>query len=452
MKTKSLPTLLLLAALGLNLSSFGQWVAQGGAGFTGTDVAYTSIGIAKNDTPVIAFRDNGFAGGKATVMHYANNSWTSLGGAGFTAGAVKGVSLAVDSATQSVYVAYLDTLAGLSVSKFNGTSWGFIGATGIATGTPDQIQLMIAGNGTPYLGYRDANGTNKTNLKKFSGGSWSTVGAANFSAAAEGVAFAIDHSGVPYCAASLAGGAGLIVQKFDGSNWVTVGNAGFDTALSLSKISIAIANNNQPYIALTKNNSANSIAAWAFNGTAWIGNTVVSATRGQGVSLVVSKQGVPFASYNDYGASNKATVAYYSGGSWHVLGNADFSGSTAKSLSLAVNSLGYALVGYQDVASGSAATVEKYLYLAGINETSGLADFRLYPNPNTGRFRITYKGTQTGEVQLTVTNMMGQTIWTEMRSAGNDVEEINLAGVEKGLYTLQVKTADGIANTLVEIE
>jgi hypothetical protein len=452
MKSKNLLFLLAFATLTSSLHLSAQWQPLGGAGFTGTDVAHTSITITGSSTPVVGFRDNGFAGGKLSVMEYTGSSWTSLGNAGFSPGNVTEVWMTSDSATGTPHVAYLDSLSGLTVAKYNGTSWGFIGGSSIASGTPDQILLVIAGNGTPYLGYRDASGTSKTNVKKYSGGSWSSVGSANFSGAAEGVSFAVDHQGVPYSAASLTGGLGMQVQKFNGSNWVNVGNPGFDTALTLTKVSIAVGANNQPYVALTKSTSPNQIVLWTYNGSAWVqvgGN--VTTTRGQGVALVISKQGRPYIAYDDFGVSNKATVAYLNGSTWSTFGNADFSGSTAKSLSLAINNAGDGYVAYQDLANSSAATVQKISHVTGIEETGGLTEFKIYPNPSSGKFQINYKSAQAEEVQLSITNMMGQPVWQETRTNSNGTEFIDLTGVAVGLYTLQVKTNIGIENRLVEI-
>ena len=64
---------------------------------------------------------------------------------------------------------------------------------------PEYTSIAIDGSGVPYVVYEDYGNGNKATVMKYSGGAWTTVGNAGFSA---GVAIytsiAIDGSGVPY--------------------------------------------------------------------------------------------------------------------------------------------------------------------------------------------------------------------------------------------------------------
>lgn len=458
MKSKSLPLLLLAAALGLGSPSFAQpWQHVGTPGFSSGGVERTSLAIGANDMPIVAFRDNSASGnGKLTVMKYSSGSWSNMG-TNISTNAVWEVSLATDSATGTPYVAYVDSVLSVCVVKYNGSSWTAVGSAGITTNNQaDLVKMLVAGDGTPYIGFRDGNQSYLSNMMKYSGGSWSLVGTGNFSSVAAGAAsFAIDHNGTPYAASAGSGFPETIqLQKFNGSNWITVGAMDFDTSSFATNISLAIAPNNQPYVGLTYHDGSYQVKAWTYNGSSWlrVGGDVTT-TDAEEVNIVVSKQGVPLVSYSDYdNLTYKITVSKFIGGVWSALGNTNFTAARADYSSLAVNSVGDVFVAYEDYGNAYGATVDEYLHNVGIHEANGLTAFNLYPNPNTGKFQISFKAAQAGDVQLSVTNMMGQQVWQDTRSASNGTESIDLSSVAKGLYTLQVKTTAGAENRLVEIK
>ena len=456
MKIRNLSFGFMISALVCSLPSFGQWQIVGTPGFTGNSVASPSMTII-GDTPVIGYRDNGFNGGKATVQMYVNNAWTDIGLGGFSINAVSEVSMASDSATGTPYIAYIDTALGFTVSQYDGFAWAYLGLSGFY-GAGDQISLVIAGNGTVYIGYRDTL-TKKANMQMFTSGSgWSQLGAANFSSAGGNVvAFAVDHFGVPYAATSLNNGGGIQVQKYNGSSWVTVGNTGFDTAYLSTKISIAIGANNEPYVALTSQNSPYAADVWTFNGTSWTnGNASTNTTNAKYVSIAVTNLGAPVLSYVDNNSGSKASVSVFNGSSWAPLGTADFSSGGIATPSLALSNNGTVYVGYVDLANGNAATVETHSAPGApansINEVSGLASFKLYPNPTDGQFQISYQSIKTGDVVLSATDMLGQTVWQQTSTAGSEAISVDLSSVAKGLYVLQVIAPEGSAKQLVEIK
>jgi hypothetical protein len=446
----------MLVALLTGGRSFGQWQHVGAAGFASGAAANISMVIGKNDTPIVGFRDNGAGGGKATVMYYTNNTWISMGNTGFSPNAVNEVSMAADTARNNIYIAYIDSVAGVTVAQYNGTGWTLLGAPGFTANTQsDNLKMLVAPDGTPYLGFLDDNQSYKANMMKYTGGSWSQVGTTNFSTlAGYKVAFAIDRNNVPYAAiASSSYPETVEVQKFDGASWVDVGTTAFDTSSYGTKIALAIDTNNRPYVAMTANASPYAAHVWGYNGSRWvmIGGPA-TAGDAEELNLAISGKNLPVLSYSDYANSSyKASVVYYNGVSWNSLGNTDFTAAEADFTSLAINSRNDVFVAYEDFANGNGPTVDEYLHNTGIHDAPGLAGFKLYPNPNNGKFRISYTATQPGETELSVSDMMGRIVWQDART-GNGTESIDLSSISTGLYTLQVKTTAGIETRLVEIK
>ena len=120
-------------------------------------------------------------------MKFNGSSWELVGSAGFSAGYVEHISLALD-ASGTPYVAYsdIDNNSGkASVMKFTGngtTGWELVGSAGFSTGQADSISLALDASGTPYVAYRDLTNVAKASVKKFNGSSWELVGSEGFSA------------------------------------------------------------------------------------------------------------------------------------------------------------------------------------------------------------------------------------------------------------------------------
>lgn len=107
-----------------------EWTAVGGPGLSSSQVYCTSLAIAADGTPYVAYQDM-FNGFKATVMKYTgadDTGWEAVGSPGFSAGAISDTSLAIDSGGMP-YVAYKDWGIGggkATVMKYTGagsTGW-----------------------------------------------------------------------------------------------------------------------------------------------------------------------------------------------------------------------------------------------------------------------------------------------------------------------------------------
>lgn len=85
--------------------------------------------------------------------------------------------------------------------------------------------------------------------------------------------------------------------------------------------------------------------------------------------------------------------------------------------------------------------------LVGTNDVIWLDQFRLYPNPNSGRFTVEMNGTPTNKVELALFNNLGQMVHTEIVDFGSGSlnKQFDFGGLlPAGLYTLRMQ-ADGSA-------
>ena len=82
-------------------------------------------------------------------------------------------------------------------------------------------------------------------------------------------------------------------------------------------------------------------------------------------------------------------------------------------------------------------------FLVGIEETSMKADFSIYPNPSNGNFNLKISTEMSKDFTLTITNMIGQNVYTEEISVNNEVlnKNMNFSHLEKGIYFVTLQNA-----------
>jgi hypothetical protein len=93
--------------------------------------------------------------------------------------------------------------------------------------------------------------------------------------------------------------------------------------------------------------------------------------------------------------------------------------------------------------------------VAGINiEESMLGQtLNLYPNPNSGNFRVEFEVEGLKEVEIRVMSLLGQTVYQSKPGnvSGTYREEIDLSSQAAGVYILQVISEDGTVSRRVTV-
>jgi len=80
--------------------------------------------------------------------------------------------------------------------------------------------------------------------------------------------------------------------------------------------------------------------------------------------------------------------------------------------------------------------------------------FEIYPNPNTSEFTIEINITQTENLDLKITNSLGQEIFTEKftQFKGNFEKQLDLSEYPVGIYNIQLMTEKGVITRQIIIE
>ena len=128
-----------------------------------------SLALDRQGMPWVAFRDRSDQFDRATVMRYYDAAWQAVGGPRFTAGATSFTSLAL-AADDTPYLAYVATVDPdqntqykATVVRFDGTSWQPVGPAGFsgASANDDGTVLALDANGRLYVAFRDGAVENK---------------------------------------------------------------------------------------------------------------------------------------------------------------------------------------------------------------------------------------------------------------------------------------------------
>ncbi|NMH28520.1 T9SS type A sorting domain-containing protein [Flavobacterium silvaticum] len=266
-----------------------------------------------------AFRDNYFDSG-ITVKKYDGTSWQTVGSPNLSNGPVAYLQLAI-ATDNSLYVCYYDAATGTGkAQKFNGTTWEIIGGASFSESYAFNPDIAIAPNGTPYVAYQDNATANKISVKKFNGTTWEAVGGLGISSGlGSNVNLDVDSQNRPIVAfkdGSFQGKA--TVQRFNGSTWEILGSAGF-TEGTVYTLSLAL-HNDIPYLAQAHNsNSGGILDVRHFNGSAWVFDGPASISYSNSANLSFSPSGVAYLSYMN--GFYQTEVRTFDGTNWNSAGN-----------------------------------------------------------------------------------------------------------------------------------
>lgn len=431
-----------------------QWAPIGSVAFSNSVAPITSVAIGKKDTPYVAFIDQDH-NDAVSVMKYNGSSWVYVGAPGFSNTVFQNpqeanLILKIDT-TGKPYVMYEDSLVPpFSVMTFNGSNWVFLDSAGLNIIGNDQayaLSMDIAPGGTPYIAFIDGNQSYKATVAEYTNGGWQVLGGARFTPGSADVpCLKIDKTGTPWIAYADGNVSGyLTVQKYNGSTWLLQGVEGFAYPDNYP-LSMAFDGNNIPYVAYSDNYNNDNASVKALVSGSWVavGDTDFSSDAAYYMDIQIASFGAPVVAYSDKANSYKATAQYFNGLNWVNLSTPDFSGGEADWVSLALTNTNVPVVAFSDAADGHQASA--YSFGPGvptaIEEVNNIAKLGVYPNPNQGVFNVNLSTTQPEEIQLSLFDMSGRTIWqcAPVNVSGAYTTTINLGNLEAGAYLLQTKS------------
>ena len=428
------------------------WQYVGKAGFSPGVASQNSLAFSPSGQPYLAF-ENYSDSNKMTIMKFDENNWVCVGDSVIPVGKGEYISLAFNPSSGQPYVAFQDKEDTLkaTVKKFDGTNWVYVGNPGFSTSYAYNLSLAFNQSGQPYVAFvdRDYAVLNKLTVMKFDGANWVYVGNAGFSAGqASDPCLAFSTTDEPYVAymdwisSPLKGAA---VMKFNGTNWQNVGNAGFSSGI-VHETKLAFNSIGQPYVAFVDDINGYRISVMKFDGSNWVYEGGAGFTTGtvDFISFAISLSDQPYVSYRDIEHTGKASVMKLTGNSWLNAGNAGFSTGNAACTSLAFNpNSGQPYLAFTDGSQiFEKASVMKFdSVLVSIDEPQKSEIF-LYPNPANANLTINIDNKNGDFKSIDVYDLRGNKIFaTETK---NNHIVLNVENYPVGIYLIKVNSEHSI--------
>lgn len=207
----------------ISLSSFSQvWEYFGDTSFSISPITSESINITTyKDTPFVVFSEVD-SGNRISVMKYNGANWVYVGAPAFSNTNASFNSIFIDT-NGVVYVSFKGQFARTEVMTYNGTSWVPYGG-GFAFSSISYCQNVRVNKDTVYVAYKQGT-TGGVCMKKYDGTSWVDVGLPNFSYGTN--IYSLDlkfYNDTPYVSyISIDSSYKVYVEKYNGSSWEVVG-------------------------------------------------------------------------------------------------------------------------------------------------------------------------------------------------------------------------------------
>jgi hypothetical protein len=437
----------LLGLLFISLFSFSadaqQWDTLGTALETNSSSADHNI-EAYNDTIYVAYVSF-FYGGKAIVKKYDGTTWQIVGTPGFSTAMTTKLDFKINSIGE-LYVAYRDDVnsRGITVMKYENSSWVPVGTVNISNGEATDPSLGFDAADVPYITY--VAGPNFPQLdiivKKFTGGSWSTVGppvySATFSSSSSQpreMDLAFSSTGVPYVAYAAGTGQGVGVKRLNTSgSWSIVGSSAIVTSPASSSPNLVFDSNDDLYLSCQDGANSFKTTVQKYSGAGWFAVGPVGFTTSSALyqEIALSSTGVPYVVQTQTTGTRNAVVYEYDGTNWNTLGGEPVIGSVEYTDMVISDDVVYII--YKQF---NTSYVLKYNLTTNIHKIPTLnQDITIYPNPT--KEQLTIEGVEGIELIriLTMDGKVMETITTTNNT-------ISVEALPQGIYTIEVITTEG---------
>lgn len=336
------------AQVGLN------WAVTDSANFTADSAHYSAMAISKSNGHIyVAYRDAATSN-KLTVRRFNGSSWSILGTAGISTGAVSNCAIAVSG--NIVYVAYSDESSSnrLRVMLYNGNTWSNDGATSLREAS--LISVAISPNNNVYVSCLDegySNGKVTVYERNNTNSTWSNITGTGLSAGlSSSIDMDIDYLGdvyVLYRDANASNKATLKKYDFSGSSWSTVGTEGFSTG-AISSCAIKIDKVGVPVISYVDAGLSNALKVYKRNGSSWAditGSLGVTGTNAENKLFITRDNSVVVGFKAGSGAFTIYKQETFSS-SWTNLGNPKGNTTTVSDISIDTDNSDKLYVGYTE--------------------------------------------------------------------------------------------------------
>ena len=310
---------------------------------------------------------------RLSVMKWDGTSWVYVGNPGISNGDIQDIFLSFDL-NNTPFISFRNNLTyKIIVLKYNSSAWINVGSSdGISPGSSDTSSMSFGLNNVPYIAYRDGNYQNKVSVMKWNGSAWVYVGnpgISEYGSYPKGVIVKISSNGIPYVGYNEEivpdNDFRIEAKKYDGSSWVNIGSPINITSSYLNNyldLDFSLDSNNVPYFAyrgIDDSSNFSRAVVKKLKNSSWadVCNPYFSDNYPISLSIDFDSNNIPYVAYGGI----VTVVKKCDGTNWTNVGGPGFSAgfSSDNRLNISTNNILY--VGYKDFANSNKATVMKYV-------------------------------------------------------------------------------------------
>jgi hypothetical protein len=292
-------------------------------------------------------------------------NWAVTDSSNFTADSATYSAMAVSKSNGHIYVAYRDAATSnkLTVRRFNGSTWSILGTAGISVGAVSHCAIAVSGN-VVYVAYSEATSGNRLRVMRYNGSSWSDDGAGSLRDASL-ISIVVSPNANVYVSCLDEGYSNGKVTVYERNNtsstWSNITGTGLSAGLS-SSIDMDVDYLGDVYVLYRDANAANkaTLKKYDLSATTWstVGTEGFSTGAVSSCAIKLDKVGAAVISYVDAGISNALKVFKRSGNSWaDITGSLGVTGTNAEN-ELFITRDNSAVVGFK--AGSGAFTIYKH--------------------------------------------------------------------------------------------
>ncbi len=283
---------------GTNWISFGQAVSSNVAGSI-------NLEFSSSNTAYLSYRD-GFSPGPAMVQKQGGMFWSYFGTNNQSPGGAQYISLTLLSNIHPVQ-AYCDLSANfkMSVKVYHPDSdtWSYLGGQGFTTAAVGFNDIAVL-NGSPYVAYESyTNSSHSTSVRHWNGVSWDFVGTYLINSGVSRYINLDFYNGQPVVA-QVEDSTNIRVYTWSGSAWNQLGQ---DLVFSGSVDYLDLLVLSQPLLIFSDPDYANAASVYRWDSTQWVplGTRGFTSVPVSYCSLDADSQGTIYAAFV---LSNRAAV------------------------------------------------------------------------------------------------------------------------------------------------
>lgn len=308
-------------------AAYSQWVNVGGnISHNQTYAANYGLAADTSGIPYVAFADMGNS--YVVTVKKLDFGWVNVGTPGFITGTGNsglfyspGIAIAVNPIDNNPWIALADGDHDnkISVMRFNGTSWVYVGAPGFTNQVSCGVKIGFTSDGTAYIVYNACFDGGGISVMRYANNSWNYAGPSNF---ASGNYFNMviapnDRISVAY--QDFNNDQKLTIRSLVSGSWIVNGTAGISDG-EVQNVNITADAANDLYVCYVDYSLNNRLRVKKFMGNVWsdVGAGNVSQFAAGLSDISINRFGIPYVSYVD---GSLPTVKKFTNGTWNPVAN-----------------------------------------------------------------------------------------------------------------------------------